>query len=172
MHLYVERGEMTIQTMSPEGKLLFKRVTSKEPLCLPYHTFGESQGANMGKANEGRKHFKMVARKSVRKLINNDKGNVNKVPTAKVNKINLQNLGELVQVVEEIVQPIEETTSVIAGKFGANYAGTTADGTAGNASGEATSQGGARNVASRNRVALVDFKSVVYHIMAKLARKF
>ena len=37
MHIYAERGSDPIEVVSPEGKLLYKRVTGDGILALPYH---------------------------------------------------------------------------------------------------------------------------------------
>ena len=37
MHIYAERGPDPIEIVSPEGKLLYKRVTGDGVLALPYH---------------------------------------------------------------------------------------------------------------------------------------
>ncbi|KAL3535130.1 hypothetical protein ACH5RR_003591 [Cinchona calisaya] len=52
IHIYVEKGEIPIQAVSTIEELLFKRVSTEGPLCLPYHSSFESLGANKGQANE------------------------------------------------------------------------------------------------------------------------
>ena len=37
MHIYAERGPDPIEIVSPEGKLLYKRVTGDGVLAFPYH---------------------------------------------------------------------------------------------------------------------------------------
>ncbi|KAL3527765.1 hypothetical protein ACH5RR_012421 [Cinchona calisaya] len=76
-----------------------------------------------------------------------------------------------VEVVEQCVNSIEETTSVNAGNFGVNYARRIVYATAGHGSGQATGQC-TGNAASRNRDALANVKRAVYFIRAKMARNF
>ncbi|KAL3534559.1 hypothetical protein ACH5RR_003020 [Cinchona calisaya] len=52
VYIYIERGEISIQAMSAIGELLFKRVSTERPLCLPYHSSCESPGASKGQVNE------------------------------------------------------------------------------------------------------------------------